>query len=272
MLGVGNMSGAILEGLRARRGADEPPIRVTTRSAASAATYADASDVEAMSTERDPDANRHAVRGADVVVLGVKPHMVADLLDEIAPEVGLGTIVVSVAAGVTAAAMERRLPAGARVVRAMPNTPATLGLGVTGIAPGAAADDEAMAIATRIFESVGDVVEVPESRIAAVAGISGSGPAYVYLFMEDLIRAAEARGFTPEQARTMVVATFRGASELATRASDTDPAELRRHVTSPNGTTERAIGVFQEAGLAEIVDRAVQANIDRSDELAADNA
>lgn len=272
VLGAGNMAGAIVAGLRTSTHRPAEPIRVTTRSIAAAERFADAADVRALAVEADPGANREAVAGAGVVLLGVKPAGIAALLDEIAPVLEPGAIVVSVAAGVSTEAIERRLPASARVVRAMPNTPAALGLGVTGVAPGSRADREALDVAGTIFRAVGEVIEVDESLIAGVGALSGSGPAYVYLFVEELIRAARGLGFTAEQARTLAVGTLRGAGELLAARPDEEPSQLRREVTSPRGTTERSIAVFEAGGLGELVERAVLANIERAGELAAENA
>lgn len=271
MLGVGNMSGAILAGITRPGFGPAAPVRATTRSAASAVALA-GDRVEAVAAESLATANADAARGAGLVVLGVKPYAIGELLDEIRDALDPGAVVVSVAAGVECAAIERRLAPGTRVVRAMPNTPATLGLGVTGIAPGAHADADAMRQAAALFSAVGDVVEVDESQIALVGGISGSGPAYLYYLVEALMRSAEGLGLDAERARTLAVGTVRGASEMLAHHPDLDPAELRRRVTSPNGTTERAIAVFAEAELPGTVDRAVRANIARSIELAAENA
>ena len=119
-----------------------------------------------------------------------------------------------------------------------------------------------------LFETVGDVIVVPEEQIDALSTISGSGPAYVFYLIEQLTATAVDKGFTPEQAALMVEGTFRGASELLA-ASDVGPAELRRRVTSPKGTTERAIAVLEEAHLAEVFDRATDAALARARELAA---
>ena len=251
------MGGAILSGLRAS-GAD---VRVTTRSAASAAQIEGAT-----STEDDPDANRTAVAGAGVVLVGVKPHMVPDLLREIAPALERDAIVVSVAAGVTVATLEA-LVAGS-VIRAMPNTPSLVGLGVTGVSAGTRTTEEELAIATALFETVGQVLVVPESKLDALSTISGSGPAYVFFLIEQLTQTALNLGFTESEAATMVQGTFRGASELLAQ-SDADPRELRRRVTSPKGTTERAIAVLDEADLTGLFDLATAAALARATELAA---
>ncbi|OUE20490.1 Pyrroline-5-carboxylate reductase [Clavibacter michiganensis] len=268
MLGTGSMNGAILGGLLQPGVEVDGDVRVTTRSAASAAALAERDGVAASSVEEDADANRRAVRGARVVVVGVKPHMVPDLLREIAGDLDPGALVISVAAGVTIATFESLLPERVAVLRSMPNTPSLVGRGVTGLAAGTRSTPEDLALARVVFATVGDVVEVPEERIDALSTISGSGPAYVFLLIEELTRTAEAKGFTPDEARVLVQGTFRGAVELLA-ASDDEPAELRRRVTSPKGTTERAVEVLQAADLSGLFDRATDAALARARELAA---
>jgi pyrroline-5-carboxylate reductase len=268
MLGTGSMNGAILGGLLQPGVEVDGDVRVTTRSAASAAALAARDGVAASSVEEDADANRRAVRGARVVVVGVKPHMVPDLLREIAGDLDPGALVISVAAGVTIATFESLLPERVAVLRSMPNTPSLVGRGVTGLAAGTRSTPEDLALARAVFATVGDVVEVPEERIDALSTISGSGPAYVFLLIEELTRTAEAKGFSPDEARVLVQGTFRGAVELLA-ASDAEPAELRRRVTSPQGTTERAVEVLQAADLSSLFDRATDAALARARELAA---
>ncbi len=266
MLGVGSMSGAVLDGLLAA-GLDPATVTLTTRSEASAAAHRERG-LDAVATDTDPDANRAAVRGAALVVLGVKPYGIADLLAEVASDLAPDAVVVSVAVGTTTASMEALVPAGVRVVRALPNTPVGVGLGVTGISAGASADDAAVALASSVFTASGEVVTVPESQLDALSAVSGSGPAYVFLLVEQWQQAAEALGFTPEQAATMVRGTMRGAVELLGR-SGREPADLRRAVTSPKGTTERAVAVLQDADLSDTFLRASRAAIARAEEIAA---
>ena len=272
ILGTGNMTGAILAGLLAGDALGQLPVRVTTKSQASADRFADESRVEATAIETNPNASREAADGADIVLLGVKPYMIGDLLDEVRDAIAPGTVVISVAAGITTAAMEAKLQPGVRVVRAMPNTPSAIGRGAAGIAAGTAADEEAMAYARAIFAAVGTVVEVEEERIPALAAISGSGPAYVYYLIEQMTEAATRIGMSAEEAHALVVQTFRGAVGLVEANPDKAPAALRRAVTSPKGTTEQSILQFEAADLAGIFEKAMRANIRRNDELAAGSA
>lgn len=266
-LGAGSMAGAILNGLLTPVVSVEGGIRVTSRTAQKAATFTDVAGVTAYATESDADANRRAIAGAKLVVLAVKPFLVPDVLAEVADALEPGAVVVSVAAGVTVATMEAAVPASVAVIRTMPNTPAQVGRGVTGVSAGTRASADDVALVRALFETVGAVVEVPESQLDALSTISGSGPAYVFLLIEELTKTALAKGFPPAQAKLLVEQTFLGASELLAETGE-DPAELRRRVTSPKGTTEKAIEVLQGAGLSSLFDRATDAALARAKELA----
>lgn len=265
ILGAGSMGGAILQGLVRSGLASE--VMVTNRTAAKAAALADLDGVTSLALEEDAEANLTATASADIVLVGVKPVMVPDLLREIAPALRPGTIVVSLAAGVTIETFESIVGEGVPVVRAMPNTPAVIGKAVTGIAGGSGASADHLALVRDLFETCGVVIEVPEDQIDALSTISGSGPAYVYLLIEDLTEAARGKGFSDADARLMAEQTFIGAAALLD-ATREDPAELRRRVTSPKGTTERAIAVLQGANLAGIFSEATDAALARARELA----
>lgn len=263
------MGGAIVRGLVASESAVDGPIFVTNRSAAKADALSDLAGVDAIALENEPAGNSRAAAGARVVILGVKPYMIADLLDEIAPHLDDDAIIVSLAAGITLAQIEAKTGARA-VIRSMPNTPSTVGRGVTGIAAGTHATADDMALVRRLFETVGAAVEVDgDDGIDAISTISGSGPAYVFLLIEQFIEAARHQGFDAETARLLAEQTFIGATRLL-EAEGEDPAELRRRVTSPKGTTEKAIGVLQAADLAATFSAATDAAYNRAKELAAE--
>ena len=266
-LGAGSMARAIIAGLLQPGVVVDGGIRTTNRTAEKAAELAGLENVTAYATETDVAANHAAVAGASLVVVAVKPAMVPDLLREIADSLEPGTIVVSVAAGVTVATFESLLPESVAVVRSMPNTPAVVGRAVTGVSAGTRSSDADLALAVSLFETVGEVLVVPESQIDALSTISGSGPAYVFYLIEQLTATAVDKGFTLEQAAVMVQGTFRGASELLASSGE-DPAELRRRVTSPKGTTERAIAVLEASDLKQVFDRATDAALARARELA----
>lgn len=267
-VGAGSMGGAILRGVVASGIRVDGGITATNRSADKAAALADLSGVISIALSEQPDGNAAAVSGARIVLVGVKPAMVPDLLREIAPSLADDTVVVSLAAGVTLATFAEILGDDARIVRSMPNTPATVGKAVTGLAAGGGATADDLALVRRLFETVGAVIEVPESQIDALSTISGSGPAYVFLLIEELTRAAEDMGFDRADARLMAEQTFIGATALLD-ASGEEPAELRRRVTSPKGTTERAVAVLQDAHLDRTFADAAAAALARAKELAA---
>ena len=267
-LGAGSMARAVLTGLMTPAVTVEGGIRATNRTAEKAAELRDLPGVTAWATALDPDANRTAVTGARVVVVAVKPAMVPDLLREIAPSLTPGTLVVSVAAGVTIATFEALLPASVAVIRSMPNTPALVGKAVTGVSAGTRSTAADLDLATALFGTVGSVLVVPEDKLDALSTISGSGPAYVFYLIEELTRTAVDKGFTPEEAAVLVNGTFLGASTLLA-ASPLSPGELRRQVTSPHGTTERAVWELEKGGLKGLFDRATDAALARARELAA---
>lgn len=271
MIGTGNMNGAILSGLLRSPVAPLEPVRVTTRSQKSAEQFAGDGRIVAFATETDPEANRKAVAGASIVLLGVKPAQIGAVSEEIADALEPGAVVISVAAGIETATIEARVPAGIRVVRVMPNTPSKIGLGATGVSAGKAADAQAMSLARAIFESVGSVYEVPEDQISIVGAVAGSGPAHVYLLIEQMARATERLGMTHEEALDITVQTFKGAIEMVLQDANKDVIDLRRRVTSPNGTTEQSIGVLLDADLTATFEQALRANQRRNDELAAEN-
>ncbi|WP_261167100.1 pyrroline-5-carboxylate reductase [Microbacterium sp. Marseille-Q6965] len=266
-IGAGSMGGAIVRGLVAGGIGVDGGIVVTNRTAARAASLTGLDGVTSVALEDQPNANAEAVAAARVVVLGVKPQLMPELLLELAPHVRDDAIVVTLAAGVPLSAYEVRLP-GTSVVRAMPNTPSTVGRGVTGIAAGTHATADDVAIVRRLFETVGEVIEVDgDDGIDAISTISGSGPAYVYLFIEKLAEAARHRGFSDEDALLLAARTFSGATALLD-AEGEPPAELRRRVTSPRGTTERAIAVLEDAGIGQVLRDATDAAFARAKELA----
>ncbi|MDR6200492.1 pyrroline-5-carboxylate reductase [Microbacterium sp. SORGH_AS428] len=265
ILGAGSMGGAIAQGVAASPLAGE--VVVTNRSRTKAELLT-GPGIRSLALEDDAAANVEAAAAADVVLIGVKPGMVPDLLAEIGPQLRPGTIVVSLAAGVTIATFERILGPAAIVVRSMPNTPAVVGKAVTGLAAGSLADDRVMGVVRAVFETVGAVVEVAEEQIDALSTISGSGPAYVFLLIEKLTEAAVGKGFDSATARLMAEQTFVGAAALLD-ATGEDPAELRRRVTSPKGTTERAVAVLQDAHLDRVFAEATDAALARAKELAA---
>ena len=172
----------------------------------------------------------------------------------------------SIAAGVTIGSLESWLPDGAAVVRCMPNTPALVGAGMSAIAPGAAAGDADLSWAADILAAVGEVITVEEASLDAVTGLSGSGPAYVFLLAEALIEAGVSVGLERGTADVLTRQTLLGAAKLLAESGD-DPAQLRANVTSPGGTTAAGLAVFGEAGFSDLVARVVTAATQRSKAL-----
>ncbi|MDX5446147.1 MAG: pyrroline-5-carboxylate reductase [Zoogloeaceae bacterium] len=213
-------------------------------------------------------ADANGVAGADVIVLAVKPQQMREALVPLAAGGGLGkTLVISVAAGLRVADLSRWLGGHTLVVRAMPNTPALIGAGVTGMYAPPAVDAVGRELAGRILAAVGSVVWVAdEARMDSVTAVSGSGPAYVFHFIEALEAAAVARGFDSATARRLALDTVLGAAKLAA-ASDDAPGLLREKVTSKGGTTAAALAVLGEGGFAALIDRAVAAAEARGREL-----
>jgi len=207
-----------------------------------------------------------AVAGADVVLLVVKPQDVPAVLTPLAAAIDSGATVVSLAAGVRTATIEAALPEDVAVVRAMPNTPAVIGRGMFGVSPGSRVPQVRLDSVVELLATGGAVVVVDESRQDAVTAVSGSGPAYLFHLAEHMIAAGVEGGLDPESARTLTVQTLVGASELLAGSGET-PEELRRRVTSPNGTTHAAITTFDEHGVGEGIRAGVLAAIARSAEL-----
>jgi len=203
---------------------------------------------------------------ADIVIIAVKPQQMGEVLAIIGPVTGASATVISLAAGISIAAMQRAFVPGVACVRAMPNTPALVGEGMTVFSRGASMDADRVAAVRDLLGAVGQVAEVEEVFQDAVTAISGSGPAYVFAMMEALENAAIEMGLNADVARSLVVQTFVGASELA-RHTQEDPAELRRRVTSPGGTTAAALAVLAEQDLTDVMRLATQAARDRSIEL-----
>jgi len=266
ILGAGSMGTAILAGMIKAHIKPEH-VKVTARRVESADALAKKFGVTAYATSYQPNANSLAVAGAQVILLSVKPTYVVEVLDQIKDVIAKDALVISVAAGVTTATIEEHLPESVAVIRAMPNTPALIKLGVTGISVGSRASQEQLAIATELFTGVGKTLVIPEEQIDALSTISGSGPAYVFYFIEEFIRTAVAQGFSDDEAYLMVSQTFLGASELLVQTHG-DPAELRRQVTSPNGTTMKAVAVLEEGNLHELFYKATTAALNRAKEIA----
>ncbi len=258
-LGGGNMAGALIQGLL-RAGTSRPDQLCASdlRDEALAALRAQ----HGIETTRD---NARAC-AADVIVLSVKPQIFPVLLPEIAGHIDDKKLVISIAAGVPLEAIEARLGAGARVVRAMPNTPALVGAGATALSAGSRATARDLQVASQIFASVGVTVTVAEELMDAVTALSGSGPAYVFLMAEAMIDAGVNVGLSREQATQLATQTVFGAGKLLASGSES-ASEQRRKVTSPGGTTQAGIAAMEGKGLREACSAGIEAARDRGREL-----
>jgi pyrroline-5-carboxylate reductase len=213
--------------------------------------------------------NAELPEGPAVVLLAVKPQMMAEALPTVARYGGGGTLFVSVAAGTPIPTFEAALGPETRIVRAMPNTPAAIGKGISAIVGNDAAGPEDLAMAEALLSAVGQVVRLDEeAQIDAVTGVSGSGPAYVFYMIDALAEAGVAEGLAPDLAMALAKATVAGAGALAQSADET-PEQLRINVTSPNGTTQAGLEVLMdgETGLAPLIRRTVAAAANRSRDL-----
>ncbi len=211
--------------------------------------------------------NVEAIRGAALIVIAVKPQDIETLLGEIGALIQPEQTVLSIAAAIPTAAIERHLGAGVPVVRAMPNTPAVVHEGMAGICAGSHADEESMVLAEEALRHLGAVVRVAEPYMDAVTAVSGSGPAYFALLAEAMIEAGILLGLSREVSTQLVVQTMLGTAKQL-RDLKMHPVELREMVTSPGGTTIAAIRELEQAGVRAAFLNAIQAAMDRSRELA----
>ena len=210
--------------------------------------------------------NAEVVRESDVLVLGVKPQILDQVLRGISHDVSQDKLVISVAAGVPIAAIERRLTPPMRIVRAMPNTPATVGAGATAIALGEHATEADLAVARAIFDSVGITVQLEETQLDAATGLSGSGPAYIFLIIEALSDAGVKVGLSRRAAMQLAAQTVLGSAKLLIESGQ-HPGLLKDAVTSPGGTAIAGLHTLEAGGLRNVLMNAVEASCRRSREL-----
>lgn len=258
-IGGGNMAQAIAGGL-IRKGFDAGSICVVEPVAAARERLAKAFGVRVVGSAAE------AAPLGDLVVMAVKPQQMREAAGSISGLVA-GSLVLSIAAGTRLADLQRWLGGHALLARCMPNTPALVGQGITGLYCSPAASAGQRAMAAKVLEAVGQVIEVEsESLLDPVTAVSGSGPAYVFLFIEALQRAAKELGLTPAQARSLSIQTFAGAAKLAAESTE-EVGLLRERVTSKGGTTERALASMQEDRVVESIVRAIHAANARAGEL-----
>jgi pyrroline-5-carboxylate reductase len=260
ILGAGKIGEALVAGL-VSSGVAPSDITVTARRPERIAELADRYGVHGTLSNAD------AVESASIVVIAVKPQDLEALLADVGPRLTAGHTVVSVAAAIPTAAIERHLEDSVPVVRAMPNTPSTVHEGMSGIAAGAHASEEHLRQAEELLAHVGRTVRVAESYMDAVTAVSGSGPAYFALLAESMIEAGILLGLSRETSTDLVVQTMLGTAKLL-RDEAMHPVELRELVTSPGGTTIAAIRELEQAGVRAAFLNAIQAAMTRARELA----
>ena len=262
-IGGGNMANALVSGLLSQ-GCPKENLYVIEVAQALREQWA----LRGVKTSATPD---QQLSPYQVWIFAVKPQQMKDVVLQCKPCISPETLVISIAAGISLASLATwlGLPHAPykNIVRCMPNTPALVGAGVTGLAAPVSLSPFNREIATSLLSAVGKAVWVKDdAAIDAVTALSGSGPAYVFLFLEALIKGGEALGLTPAQAKELALATLSGASRLASDSSE-PPATLRERVTSKGGTTAAALGVFQESRFVEIVTQAMKAADQRAAEL-----
>jgi pyrroline-5-carboxylate reductase len=261
LIGGGNMATALISGL------------VHPSSAHLKIRVCDPSDVARTRLEKTFGIETYsdpvlATDGADVIVLAVKPQSMPLVLDALAGHVAAGQLIVSIAAGITLSSISAKLGQSVAVVRSMPNTPALIGQGITGVVAGCQCSKQQRQQAEEILSAAGEVIWLnDEALMDAVTAISGTGPAYFFLMTEALAAAAKELGLPPETAERLASITCFGAGAMLA-ANPGEASELRRQVTSPGGTTQAAMGVFKEGRFNELVFKAAEAARDRSRELA----
>lgn len=262
-LGGGNMAEALIRGLL--RGGTSQPGEITA-TGRRADRLEELAKQYGIATTHD---NVAAARDAEVVVLSVKPQAMSELLDQVAPVIGTGHLVISVAAGVPIAAMERKLGPSSRIVRSMPNTPALVGQGATAIAPGTHATPADLETAKKLFDAVGMTVVVEEYLLDAVTGLSGSGPAYIFLIIEALADAGVKVGLPRRTAQALAAQTVAGSARLLIETG-IHPGQLKDQVTSPGGTAIAGLHTLEAGGMRTTLINAVEAATTRAKELGAD--
>jgi pyrroline-5-carboxylate reductase len=259
-IGAGNMAEAMIRGLV--RGGHVPADRV-------AASGPRKERLDELKRDYGIDVtqnNRELVQRCGLVVLSVKPQILDKVVREVSDQLKPGTLVVSIAAGVDTETIEDSLPDGTRVVRAMPNTPALVGAGATAIAAGKHASDADLAVARALFDAVGITVELDESHLDAVTGLSGSGPAYIFLILEALADAGVKVGLSRRNAQRLAAQTVMGSAKLLLD-TDEHPGRLKDMVTSPGGTAIAGLHTLEEGGLRTTLINAVETATKRAREL-----
>jgi len=262
--GAGSMAEAIIRGIIETGAATPGKITVLNRS--NGDRLLELQKKYGVVPALTPEQKDAALAQSDMIVLGMKPKDSASALLALKPLLRPEQLIVSLIAGLTIQTMHRLLANEQPIVRTMPNTSSSIGLGATGISFSSSVPEEGRALALSMFGAIGMTSVVEENLLRTVTAVSGSGPAYIYYMMEAMIRSGIEQGLAPEAARELVVQTVRGAAEMV-RLTEEDPAELRRKVTSPNGTTQAAIETLERHGFPEAVSQAMRRCAERAEEM-----
>ncbi len=259
IIGAGNMAEAIIRGLVEH--GNIPAKRIVASDISEDRRYvmADATKITCIDDNKIP-------AGCEKVILAVKPQVMGDVLDEIADSVNDDALVISIAAGITSKFINEKLNGRGRIVRVMPNTPMLVKAGMSAIAAGPGATEDALVWTEELFKLCGKTVRIDEDLIDAVIAVSGSGPAYFFYLVEAMIQAGIAEGLDETTAKLLAVQTCKGAAELMISTGE-KPEELRRRVTSPGGTTEAAIKSMDDSCVKDSLINAMHACAERSREL-----
>lgn len=258
-IGAGNMGGAILKGYA--KTAEEKGNRIFVYTRTEAVRNGLESSFPAVTA---CSSNCELVKASDIIFLGVKPKSFADLLPEIAGECTKEKVMVSMAAGISISYIEQQLGRDKPVIRIMPNTPAQVGEAMISASRNSNVTEEAFETVFEILKAIGKAEEVDEELIHCVIGVSGSSPAYTYMYIEALMQAAEDNGMDPEKARVFAAQAVLGAAKMVLENEETSVEQLRVNVCSPGGTTIEAVNKLFENGFEEKVKEGFQAAVDKS--------
>ncbi|RUS46301.1 pyrroline-5-carboxylate reductase [Cohnella sp. AR92] len=262
--GAGSMAEAIIRGIVETGVATPANIKVLNRS--NGDRLIELQQKYGVVPALTPEQKNAALAESDLVVLGIKPKDSVTALLALKPLLRPEQQIVSLVAGLSIQTMHQLLETEQPIIRTMPNTSSSIGLGATGISFSGSVPEDGRSLALEMFGAIGLATVVEESLLQTVTAVSGSGPAYIYFMMESMISAGIAQGLAPEAARELVVQTVRGAAEMV-RLTGEDPADLRRKVTSPNGTTQAAIETLDRLGFPGAVRQAMDRCAERSEEM-----
>ncbi|GKU79490.1 pyrroline-5-carboxylate reductase [Paenibacillus sp. L3-i20] len=265
--GAGSMAEAIARGLIHEKLVEPTMISMLNRS--NETRLNELHERYGVQTIVQGSSNEAYLREADIIFLAMKPKDAVEAIAGLAPLLHSKQLIISVIAGLSITSMERLLSDQQPIVRSMPNTSSTIGLGATGISYSDAVDADQRLVTEAIFKSIGLNAIVDESLQTSITGVSGSGPAYVYFIMESMLKAADELGLEPDMARELVVQTVLGAAQMVKLTGEA-PEELRRKVTSPNGTTQAAIELMAQGGLPEAIIKGMHRSATRAAEIGAD--